>query len=107
MALSDDQWAVAQAWVGTSEPRAAFESRFARLGDKLDDAIEERLISLITAATSNPASISLPSGLSISQGENIRSWQQVLKMFQQRGGTDGKADAVGTKVYKRSRPDVR
>lgn len=107
MALSDDSWAVAQAWIGTSEPRLDFEARYTRLGDDLDAAISERLLTIITATTSSPSSISLPSGLSISQGENIRSWNQVLKMFQQRGGTDGKADAVGTKVYKRVRPDVR
>lgn len=108
MALTDEQWTVAQAWIGTSEPRDTFEERFARLGESLDNAINEALLSLITKTASTPSSISLPSGLSISQGENIRTWRDVLNLFRSQGGTDGNSDGPGgTRVVRRVRPSVR
>ena len=108
MALSDDQWAVAQAWVGTSEPRTTFEERFTRLGDSLDAAIDERLLALVSAALGQPGSFSLPSGLSVTNSENIRSWRDLHRLFRSQRGTSGAwAPSAGTRSIRRVRPDLR
>lgn len=107
-ALTDDQWAAAQVWIGTSEPQSAFQARFNRLGDNLDLAITESLQATISRLNAQPGSLSLPSGLSVTITENIRSWRDVLKTFRAQGGVDGTPDGVGgTQSYKRVRPDVR
>jgi hypothetical protein len=108
MALSDAEWAAAQSWIGTAEQRSTFEARYDRLDSDLDAAIREALLSLVTVTASQPGSISLPSGLSISVGENIRTWREVLAMFLRQGGTDAVPEAdTGTKFYKRVRPQSR
>ena len=119
MSLTADQWAVAQSWLGSTHTEAEFSTRYDRIegtsGNEtwedsqiLDAAIVESLRYNIASTASDPSSFSLPSGMSVSQGENIRSWKMLLDLFISEGGTDGEPDGTGgATLYKRVRPELR
>lgn len=101
--LTDDEWAAATSWIGTSITREEFEARYNRLGS-VDQAIIETITYIISKMNGQPGSFSLPSGLSVTTSENLRAWQSILASFQSRGGLGG---AGGTKIYQRVREDLR
>ncbi len=102
MDTTDDDWAVAQSWIGTKETREVFDERFDRLGSR-DLAVQESLRAQLAVLTGNPASFSLPSGLSVSQGENIRALREQLTKITDLIGAGPTGVVVNKLVRRRGR----
>lgn len=94
MALTDDQIKTIKTWVGDDEwtYENLLNERYTRLDEDLDRVIIEILNEKIVAAQSDPQSISLPGGMTISFGDAAATLERHLKRFLDQGGTDGIAD---------------
>lgn len=78
MALASSEMSVVRSWVGDKPTDDELEERFERLGT-VEDTIRETLRAQLSSMLSNPASLSTPSGLSVSFGENIRTLKARLE----------------------------
>lgn len=88
MILSDDQWAVAQSWVG-EETREEFTARFVRLKGDLDAAVEESLRSQLNDLVLGQAARISVEDISIDYSSNIASLREMLKSLSESGGLAG------------------
>lgn len=109
MPATAEELSVARSWIGSTatESDATFNERYDRLRS-LDLAIVESLRSQITKLVESPASLRLPSGLSIDVGANIKELQSRLSEFLSSGGTvEDEETLSGVGVTKLVRPDYR
>ena len=90
MPLTDDEMTVVRSYVGPTESDATLNERYDRLGT-IDLAIEESLRSQLAVLRAAPASVRLPSGLSVNNSNNIEALQKALDKFIANGGTSGVA----------------
>lgn len=99
MPLSTSEMLVVRSWVGTTPTDVQLNERFDRLGT-VEDTVEETLRAQLSELLGQPASLSLPSGLSVNYGENIRSIKEKLSDIKKVIGGSGGI----TRLY---RPDYR
>lgn len=102
MPFTNDEMQVVLSWTGTGETEAKLNERYERLED-MDAVIVESLRYQIAVLRSSPASLRLPSGLSINTSDNIKALEEALGKFVAQGGTSGSA----TNVTKLVRADWR
>lgn len=111
MSLSEHQLVVIRSWVGVDpdETDQVLSDNYDRL-DSFDAVIEEILYSRISELAAQPASFSVP-GLSISNGINITTWENILDRFKMTGsGLDTAEYALygsGIRTSVIVRPDYR
>lgn len=104
MPTTDEQWTVAQSWIGTTETRVTFDERYDRL-DSLDEAIKESMrAQLAVLVFDQPAGVGLSSGDNFQFGENIRTIRENLAKFEDEGGTES---GGAPRTYRRYRPTPR
>lgn len=94
-------------WVGQGPLDDEIYVMFDRLEGDIDATILETLRRMLAEAREDPSQISLPSGLSLSFQESIRSLERTIKEFEDRGGTDGLSDVSEFSVYQLVRDDYR
>lgn len=103
--LADSDFTVIRSWVGDDPTDDDLEERFERLGT-VDLVIEETLRGQLSsmASASNPASLSLNDGTSVTYTENIRALRENLRRFEALGGTNKTKDLPNSvKIAKISR----
>lgn len=86
MALSADQLRVIRTWVG-DEPTEAYLNELYTQFALCDEVVRASIRRKIALLTEQPSSISLPGGLSISNGQQLISLQQTMRDFNNAGGT--------------------
>lgn len=88
MALTSDEETVVRSWVGTTVSIDVLNERHDRLGT-LNGVVLEELRAQLTELSSQPSSLTLPSGLSVQITQNITELQQRIKMFELSADLDG------------------
>lgn len=89
-----------RSWVGTQPTDADLNLRYDALGD-VDEVIEEVLREQLALLREEPASVSLPSGLSRSNGENIKSLQAAIDELQKEGASGDVATVAVSRIARR------
>lgn len=87
MPLSPEQLEEMRSWVGTIPTDDELQARWERL-QSYNAVIEETIRIITNDLARRPASVTVPGGLSISSGENLRYYQDLLKRFQAGQGMD-------------------
>lgn len=85
MALLAEEELVIRTWVGDDPTASELEDLYTVLGT-WDEVVRATLRRKIALLTEEPSSLSVP-GLSVSNGQQIMSLQQLLKDFNNSGGT--------------------
>lgn len=93
MALSADQETILRTWVGDDPTNAELEALYA-IHESWDEVVRSTLRRKIALLSEDPTSLSVP-GLSISNGQQITTLQQLLRDFNNSGGT-GLDETPGT-----------
>jgi hypothetical protein len=91
---------IVRSWIGQTYSESGIYEKYERLQD-LDATILEILMDQLQEARSNPSSLSLPGGLSLSFNESIRALERLIDKFKAQGGTDGVAESGGPTSHKR------
>ncbi len=100
MPLSADQLRVIRTWVGDEPTTSYLDELYLQYG-LCDDVVRASLRRKIALLAEQPSSISLPGGLSVSNGQQLISLQQTLRDFNNVGGTGLDTDGlVGLKTAK-------
>lgn len=104
MSLSQGEMKFARSWIGdeTVEADVSINERFDRYFAENDDrdralgqAIQESMRARLTTMTQGPASVTLPGGLSFSQGQNMTTLMAAIRDF--------RSQHVATTSIKRAR----
>lgn len=91
MPMTTEALARARSWVGTEISDIDLSDKYDRLGT-VDAAVEETLREQYTLLLETPSSVSLPSGLSVQNTQNITHLEKLLKDFMNSGGIDAELD---------------
>jgi hypothetical protein len=92
MALSPDQEIIVRTWVGDDPTTSELEDLYTVLGS-WDEVVRATLRRKIALLSEDPTSLTVP-GLSISNSSQISALQQMLKDFNNSGGTGLDADSA-------------
>lgn len=106
MALSNDDWELAQTWIGTKESRADFTARYERLGEDLDAAIHESMTAQLSAMIFERDAQVQVEDIQVNNSTNIRELSKLLEKFTAVGGTspgDGSPGGMQTTRLARRR----
>jgi hypothetical protein len=105
MALEYEDVQKIRSWIGQEYSETLIYEKYDRLQD-IDDVTLEILMDQLQEARSNPSSISLPGGLSLSFNESIRALERLIDKFKSQGGIEGDLSS-GPTVKSFVRPDYR